>query len=95
MNHKKSLGKAYKISILLLREIQNKKFAIGFEKKLKKDEENKMRQKIQEKIERKKVERKKLEILKKEDERRKIYEKYLLPFQGGSNILKDFITNRF
>jgi len=33
--------------------------------------------------------------LKAEEKRRKIYEKHLLTYQGGSNFLKDFHTNRF
>ena len=30
-----------------------------------------------------------------EEKRRKIYEKYLLEYQRGSNVLRDFYTNRF
>ena len=30
-----------------------------------------------------------------EAKRRKIYEKHLLPYQRGSNFLRDFHTNRF
>jgi hypothetical protein len=29
------------------------------------------------------------------EKRRRIYEKYLLEYQGGSSILRDFNTNRF
>jgi len=34
-------------------------------------------------------------ILKEEAKRKKIYEKHLLKYQGGSNLLRDFYTNRF
>ena len=40
-------------------------------------------------------ERKRQEMLYEEAERRRIYNEHLLPFQGRSNILKDFNTNRF
>ena len=33
--------------------------------------------------------------LKEETKRRRIYEKHLLAYQGGSNVLKDFHTNQF
>jgi len=47
-----------------------------------------MHQKIQ-------IEKERQEIERKNAERQKIYEKHLLKFQGGSNVLRDFNTNRF
>ena len=51
--------------------------------------------KLQLEIEKIEIQKKNEELLKKEAERRKIYEKYLLRFQGGSNVLRDFHTNLF
>ena len=88
------LGKAYIISIKLLREMHNQRLAIEMEKKLKIDEEKRTRQKLQKAIERAKLERNNFEAMKKEAERRKIYKMHLLPYHMGSNILMDFHTNR-
>jgi len=41
------------------------------------------------------MERKHNKILKEDANRRKIFEKHLLKFQGGSNFLKDFHTNLY
>jgi len=50
---------------------------------------------IQEKIQ-DELDRIKEEILGKEKEtRRKIYNRYLLPYELGSSVLRDFHTNRF
>ena len=52
-------------------------------------------QQLQKEIKQKEAEKKAHEILKKEAERLRIYKKYLLKSQGGSNVLRDFHTNRF
>jgi hypothetical protein len=54
-----------------------------------------MRQKIEKVLLKHELERKNKEISKENAKRRRIYEKYLLGMQGGSNILRDFNTNRF
>ena len=54
-----------------------------------------MRKKLQNMKKQLEIAKKKRELLKKEAERRKVFEKHLLGFQGGSNILSDFNTNRF
>ena len=52
-------------------------------------------QRILKAIEQGKLKKKNQKILNYDAKRRKIYEQYLLPFQGGSNVLKDLNTNRF
>jgi len=49
-------------------------------------------QKFRERLEKEEIERKRLE---EELSRRKIYAEHLLVYQRGSNILRDFHTNRF
>jgi len=51
--------------------------------------------KQRESIEKKEIERKNKAILKEEVERRRIFTQRLLAYQGGSNVLRDFYTNRF
>ena len=48
-----------------------------------------------EKFEKQLAEIKSKTILKEESERRRIYLQRLLAYQGGSNVLRDFHTNRF
>ena len=50
---------------------------------------------LEEEIERREQEKKNKAMLDEEARRRKIFEQYLLKFQRGSNVLRDFITNRF
>ena len=50
---------------------------------------------LQGEIERREQEKKNKAMLDEEARRQKIYEKYLLTFQRGSNVLRDFYTNRF
>ena len=54
-----------------------------------------MRQKLKNLLLKHELERKNKEICEENAKRRQIYEKYLLGYQGGSNILRDFNTNRF
>ena len=54
-----------------------------------------MRHKLKKVTVQREVERKNKEISEENAKRRRIYEKYLLAFQGNSNILRDFQTNRF
>ena len=51
--------------------------------------------KLQENFEKQARTRKNEAILKEEAKRRQVYEKYLLGYQGGSNVLRDFHTNQF
>jgi hypothetical protein len=50
--------------------------------------------KLQEKFDRQMMRTKNEAILKEEAKRRRLYEKYLLGYQGGSNVLRDFHTNQ-
>jgi len=54
-----------------------------------------MRQKLKKLLLKHELERKNKEISDENAKRRRIYEKYLLEYQGGSNFLRDFHTNRF
>ena len=54
-----------------------------------------MRQTIKKLLLKYELERKNKEISEENAQRRRIYEKYLLGYQGGSSILRDFNTNRF
>jgi hypothetical protein len=54
-----------------------------------------LREIFDEKLEKHKDELKKMKLLKKDKLRQSIYARHLLKFQGGSNVLKDFHTNRF
>ena len=48
--------------------------------------------KFQKNLEQDEIERR---ILEENEKRRRMYKKYLLSYQGGSNVLSDFHTNRF
>ena len=50
---------------------------------------------LQEEIERREQEKKNKAMLDEEARRQKIFEQHLLKFQRGSNVLRDFYTNRF
>ena len=50
---------------------------------------------LHEEIERREQAKKNKAMLDEEVRRQKIFEKYLLSFQRGSNVLRDFYTNRF
>ena len=50
---------------------------------------------LEEEIERREQEKKNKAMLDEEARRQKIYEQYLLKFQRGSNVLRNFITTRF
>ena len=50
---------------------------------------------LEEEIERREQEKKNKAMLDEEAKRQKIFEQYLLNFQRGSNVLRDFYTNRF
>ena len=54
-----------------------------------------LRELLDEKLEKHRDELRKMEILKEEKLRQSIYARHLLRFQGGSNVLKDYLTNRF
>jgi len=54
-----------------------------------------MRQKLKRLLLKHELERKNKEISEENAKRSRIYVKYLLGYQGGSNILRDFNTNRF
>ena len=95
MNQQNDMTKAYEVLLKLQMTMEEQKKAIEMEKQLKKEEEKQLRKKLQENIEREQRERKEEEMLRKEDERRKIYEKHLLPYQKGSNVLRNFHTNLF
>jgi len=50
---------------------------------------------LQEEILKREQENKNKAMLDEEARRKKIYEQYLLTFQRGSNVLRDFYTNRY
>jgi hypothetical protein len=50
---------------------------------------------LEEEIERREKAKKNKAMLDEEAIRQKIYEQHLLKFQRGSNVLRDFYTNRF
>ncbi len=50
---------------------------------------------LEEEIERREHEKKIKAMLDEEARRQKIFEQYLLKFQRGSNVLRDFYSNRF
>ena len=52
-------------------------------------------QRVQEEILKREQAKKNKAMLDEEARRQKIYEQHLLKFQRGSNVLRDFITNRF
>jgi len=52
-------------------------------------------QRVQEEILKREQAKKNKAMLDEEARRQKIYEQHLLTFQRGSNVLRDFITNRF
>ena len=54
-----------------------------------------MRQKLKRLLLKHELERKNKEISEENAKRSRIYVKYLLGYQGGSSILRDFNTNRF
>jgi len=54
-----------------------------------------MRQKLKKVLLKYENERRNKEMFEETEKRRRIYEKYLLEYQGGSSILRDFNTNRF
>ena len=54
-----------------------------------------LREILDEKLEKHRDELKKMELLKEEKLRQSVYARHLLKFQGGSNVLKDYNTNRF
>jgi len=49
----------------------------------------------QERLEKQDIERMEQNKLREDNERRRVYEKHLLVYQGGSSVLKDFHTNLF
>jgi hypothetical protein len=95
MNQQNDMKKAYEVLLKLQMNMEDQKKAIEMENQLKKEEEKQLRKKLQETIEREQREKKIEEMLRKEAERRKIYEIHLLPYQKGSNVLRNFHTNRF
>ncbi len=54
-----------------------------------------LREFLGEMLEKHRDELQKMELLKKEKLRQSVYARHLLKFQGGSNVLRDYHTNRF
>ena len=52
-------------------------------------------QRLQEEILKREQDKKNKAMLDEEARRKKIYEQHLLKFQRGSNVLRDFYSNRF
>jgi hypothetical protein len=79
-----------------LKKFPLRQFRISFNKNAKKGNlKNGLSQRKEDELEKQREETNNEKILQEEAMRRRIYVANLLRFQGGSNILKDFLTNRF